>query len=66
MNDFESVKRGIDYAAVGGGWVSALAAWAEMVTPILTALFIALSTLWVCVRFYEYFKRGRLSKEDKV
>lgn len=68
VNDPEAAKRVADYAAYVGGTGGSLAATSEIaghLTPILSALFIFLSILWLFWRAFDRVKHGPRRGSDE-
>ena len=68
MNDTEATKRVIDYAALGSGSAGTMAQWSDLagqITPILSALFVALSIAWLMWRMIDRLRFGPKRGSDE-
>lgn len=48
----------LDYASIGGGYLGAFAYYADLMTPILSALMLFLSVVWLLWRMVDRWRHG--------
>jgi hypothetical protein len=61
----ESVRRAIDAATISGGYLGAIAYYADVVAPILSAVMLLLSIIWLLWRMWDRYQQGPRFGDDK-
>lgn len=55
-------RSALDYASISGGYLSAIAYYADLMTPILSALMLSLSVVWLLWRMVDRVRHGPAAK----
>lgn len=58
------MRRFLDTASIGGGWLSALAYYADLVAPILSATMLILSIVWLLWRMWDRYQHGPRLRDE--